>query len=144
VGLDTTDDQILGLEIVRLTGGLAQVVGVLEQGLMAVDEVGHIVFGRSGFDRHLGDAGETGEGLESAGSEDVESAKTLGDVVHSGEKFLVLALEGDVELEEVRTFDIPVSQMSLSHQGIGISEKGLEMFDDRGSGGGCGLRFHPR
>ncbi len=100
VRLNAADGEILCFQVVRFPGGIAKIMGGGHDDLVRLDEVGDKILGRGGLDGEFFDTGGLGEGLETAGSEDVEGAKALGDVIDRGEEFLVLGLESGVELEK--------------------------------------------
>lgn len=130
MGLDATDDQILALEIIGVSGGLTEHVGIGEEDLMGIHEMRNKILGRGGLDRELADARCLGEGFEPSRSKHVQSTKALGNLVHGSEKFLILTLESRMQLEKIWPFDIPVSQVGLPHEGVGIGQQSLETFDD--------------
>lgn len=144
VDLDATDGEVLSFEVVGVFGGVADGLGAGDGLFMALDEVSDEVFGGGVGDAELVDFGQFGQGGEAAGGEDVQGAEAFGYFVDGGEEFLVLGLEGGVELEEGGAFDVPVREVGLGHQRIAVGEQRVEGGGDGGDagGGGFGGRAH--
>jgi hypothetical protein len=129
--LNSSDDEILGLQVVGGAGGLTECMSVSENNLVRLDEVGDEIFGGRSLDRQFLDARTFGERFQASGGEDVQRTQPLSHFVDSFEKFFVLLLERTVKLKEIWAFDVPVSKVRLPHQGIRISQECLQAFDHR-------------
>ena len=138
MGLDALDNDVLRFEIGGGFCGFADSVGGGDDGFVAIYEVSDVVLGGSSGDGHFSDARFFCKHGESARSEDVQSAEAFGDFVNGHKKFFVLRLERDVKLEKVRSFDIPMGEVSLTHQGVRISEESFQAGDDGVGFAGCG------
>ena len=123
--LHPLDDEILGLEITSGLGGFASRFARGDYDFVSVDEMSDEVLGRSSLNRELTNAGGFRESLQAAGGEYIESTEALGDLVDCGEELLILCLESGMELKEIWSLHIPVGEMSLTHEGVGISQERL-------------------
>lgn len=123
--LDAADGEVLGFQIIDSASGVAQGAQVGEGQFVGIDEVSHEVFGGHGFHGELIDFTQLSQRFQAARGEHVERAQAFRQLVNSGEEFFVLRLEGGVELEEMRTFDVPMGQVRLRHKGVGIGQGGF-------------------
>lgn len=127
--LNPSDNEILGFQVICRPGGLTERMGIPKKNLVRLNKMGNEILGRRGLDRQFLDARTFGEGLQAPDREDIQRAQTLGNFVDGLEELLVLLLKRGVELKEIGTFDIPVGEVRLCHQGIRIGQEGLKAFD---------------
>ncbi len=133
VDTETLDEEVFGLGIASFPGNSSAVFRICDQGLVVFDKVSDIVLSRkTAF--HAADLAHSGKHIETTRGIGLEGAQVLGDVVDRGEEFFVLSLEGDVQLEKVWSFHIPVREVGLSHQGIAVGKESLQRGDDLGVG----------
>lgn len=132
--LNPADDKVLSFQIIGFSGGFTKDCGIGDENFVGIDEMSDKILRGSGLDGQFLDAGRLGQRFQTAGSKHVECPEALGDFINCGEQFLVLPLKGDVKLEKIRSFDIPMREMGLCHEGVGIGEQSLQAFDD-------GVRF---
>lgn len=135
MNLNASDCQILGFQVIRLSGGIAESDGVPDQDFVSLDQVGNKILRWSGSGGEFRDGRPFCQSLKTARSKGIEGANALGDIIHRGEELFVLGLKGSVQLEEVFSLHIPMGEMGLRQEGIGIGKQGLKARDDLRRGG---------
>jgi ribosomal protein S18 acetylase RimI-like enzyme len=125
VECDATDHEILTFGIVDFTGDVAGRFRIGDELLVGGEELADIILlGAGGGElAHLCGLSEAREATVGVGA---DGADPFGDLVDGGEEFLVLLLEGRVQGEEARAFDIPMGIVSEGHEGVGIGEHLVE------------------
>jgi hypothetical protein len=124
--LDAFDGQVLSLGISGFFRKIAKFFGAFYQDLMAFQEVGDEVFRRVGLHRKFGDGGQRCEGFQTAGGNDVERADSLGEFVDGEEELLILGLEKGVQAEEGGALHVPMGELGLPEQGVGVRQQAGE------------------
>jgi hypothetical protein len=127
--LDAFDHEVLSFEIIGGAGSLAKRMSAEQEDFMAFNEVRHEIFRWGALDGQFLDPRSLSEIFQAPVGKNVQRPQALSDLVNGLEKILVLLLKGLVKLEEIRTLDVPVGEVRLCHQGIGIGQNGLKAFD---------------
>ena len=114
VDLNTSDHQILCLEIPVLFGDVACFCDTRDDGFVALDEMSDVVFRGDLLDRKFRDRGKGSQVLQASWGVRTEGANTLGYIIDGDKEFFILGLKCRMQREEGGSFDIPVSNMSLA------------------------------
>src|SRR5262245_60486045 len=109
--LDAFDHEVLSFEIIRGPGSLTKRLGTEQEYFVAFDEVCHEIVRWCTLDGQFFNSRSFSEILQATVGKNVQRPQALGDLVNSLKQILVLLLKGPVQLEEVRTLDVPMCKV---------------------------------